>query len=89
MRLEERGDDAPMLLEGFVELMQDAPVMIGQELLVCARGRIRGDPLGEKEGKLFPTKPARQHRLPVAVERSFRVIAAQESGSQRSSVIRL
>ena len=45
VRLEERGDDAPMLVERFVELMQNAPVMIGKELLVRARGRIRGDPL--------------------------------------------
>ena len=45
VRLEERGDDAPVLVERFVELMQNAPVMIGKELLVRARGRIRGDPL--------------------------------------------
>ena len=45
VRLEERSDDAPMLLEGFVELMQNAPVLIGEELLVCARGRICRDPL--------------------------------------------
>ena len=45
VRLEERGDDAPVLVERFVELMQNAPVMIGKELLVRARGRIRGDTL--------------------------------------------
>ena len=68
VRLEERGDDAPVLVEGFVELVQNAPVMIGKELLVRAGGRIRGDPLGEKENELFPAKPAGLHRLPVAVE---------------------
>ena len=45
VRLEERGDDATVLVKRFVELMQNAPVMIGKELLVRARGRIRGDPL--------------------------------------------
>ena len=45
MRLEEQGDDAPMLIEEFVELMQNPPVMIGQEPLVCARGWIHGDRL--------------------------------------------
>ena len=58
VRLEERGNDAPVLVERFVELMQNAPVMIGKELLVRARGRIRGDPLGEKENELLPAKPA-------------------------------
>ena len=57
VRLEERGDDAPVLVERFVELMQNAPVVIGKELLVRARGWIRRDALGEKEDELFPAKP--------------------------------
>ena len=58
VRLEERGNDAPVLVKRFVELMQNAPAMIGQELLVGARGRIRGDTLGEKKNELLPAKPA-------------------------------
>jgi hypothetical protein len=68
VRLEERGDDAAVLVERLVELMQNAPVVIGKELLVRACGRIRGDPLREKENELFPAKPPRLHRLPVAGE---------------------
>ena len=45
MRLEERGDDAPVLVKRFAELMQNAPVMIGKELLVRAWGWISVDPL--------------------------------------------
>ena len=89
VRLEERGNHAPVLVEGFVELMQNSPAMIGKESLVCARGRIRGDPLREKEDELLTAKPARLHHLPVAANRSFRVIAAHEPGWQRSSVILL
>ena len=68
VRLEERRDDTPVLVERFVELMQNAPVMFGKELLIRAGGRIRRDALREKENELFPAKPARLHRLPVAVE---------------------
>jgi hypothetical protein len=53
MRLKERGDDSPMLVERLVELVQDAPVMIGKESLVRSRGRIGRDALGEKEDKLL------------------------------------
>jgi len=59
VRLEERGDDSPVLIERLIELVQDAPVVIGKELLVGARGRIGRDPLREKENELFPAKPPR------------------------------
>ena len=45
VRLEERRDDTPVLVERFVELMQNAPVMIGKELLARARRWISVDPL--------------------------------------------
>ena len=33
VRLEERDDDSPMLVERFIELVQNAPVVIGKKLL--------------------------------------------------------
>ena len=68
VRLEERGDDSPMLVESFIELVQNAPVVIGKKLLVRGGWGIRRDPLREKENELFPAKLAGLHRLPVAGE---------------------
>ena len=68
MRLEERGDDSPVLVERFIELVQNAPVVIGKKLLVRGGRGIRRDALREKENELFPAKLAGLHRVPVAGE---------------------
>jgi hypothetical protein len=47
-----------MLVESFIELVQNAPVVIGKKLLVRGGRGIRRDPLREKDNELFAAKPA-------------------------------
>jgi hypothetical protein len=46
MRLEERGNNPPVLVERFVKLLQSAPVMIGKKPFIRACGKICSDALG-------------------------------------------